>query len=93
MAETDQDVVVISEEEEEEEFLGHLNINEAAWYSSDIEKTFVDLKELLNEDGKDALIVMIHVLKKWMSQLWTHMAEADPNVVLHCIIELSCVTL
>ena len=83
MAEAEPDVMEIPDvEEEEEEYLGHWNINEANKYSQDIDNIIDDFHNLLNEDWKDALPVIIGALKRWISQLWMHMAEADPKVVL-----------
>ena len=76
--------------------LGHpvaINTPEAQEYWATIEKIFNNFKELLKEDHKDALVVVIQTLKRHMVKSWDQMAAAEVDAVIHTIHKPSCVTL
>ena len=83
MAEGGNDVVVISNDQSTPgPSSGPINTPEAQEYRDTIEKIFNDFKELLKEDHKDALVVMVRALKKHMVKSWEQMMVAEVDAVI-----------
>ena len=62
--------------------MGPINTLEAEVYCMGIEKIMDDFRELLNEDRKDALVMMVRALKRHMAQSWENMAGTEVDTVM-----------
>ena len=72
---------------------GPQNLREAEAYVEKVNQIFEDLGELLCEDNKDALLSMIHRLKKHMECHWEQMKNADVDTVVKVIRHPACLHL
>ena len=72
---------------------GHIDIPEAQEFQDMIEKIFCNFRDLLKEDHKDALVVMVWALKRHMVKSWDQITATEVNVVICMIHEPSCVML
>ena len=94
MAEGGDDVVIIPDEPTVPgPSSGPINMPEAQEYHDMIEKIFNDFRDLLKEDHKDALVVMVWALKRHMVKSWDQMTAMEVDVVIHTIQKPSCVKL
>ena len=87
MAVKDAPPVINLLEEEEEEWPEAVaqNPEEAEQYVDKINHIFDHLSELIHEDKKDALGMMIRNFKKLVVKQWEMMGDVDIDVVLHTI--------
>ena len=94
MAEGGDDIVIIPDEPTvPEPSSGPINMPEPQEYCNMIEKIFDNFRDMLKEDHKDALVVMVQALKRHMVKSWDQMTAMEVNVVIHTIHQPSCVML
>ena len=95
MAANDDPVVDLVEEEEEEEWpeVGVQNIEEAERYTHKINNVFDHLSVLIHQDTKTALSQTIQNFKKVMAKQWESMGDANVDVVLRLIKDLTALYL
>ena len=94
MAEGGRDIVIIDDDAPGTgPPMGQTNTLEAEAYCMGIEKIMDDFRKLLNEDRKDALVMMVQALKRHMAKSWENMAGAEVDTVMRTIQEPSCVML
>ena len=78
-------IELLDEEEEEWPDTGAQNPEETQQYVNKINNIFDNLSELIHEDKKDALGMMIRNFKKWIVKQWATMGDADVDIVLRTI--------
>ena len=95
MAAKDDLVVDLVEEEEEEEWpeVGVQNIEEAERYTDKINNVFDHLSVLIHQDTKMALAQTIQNFKKVVAKQWESMGDADVDIVLRSIKDLTALYL
>ena len=94
MAARDDPVVDLVEEEEEEwPEAGAQNVEEAEWYQDKINHVFDHLSVLIHEDTKTALSQTIQNFKKVVTKQWESMGDADVDVILRSIRDLTALYL
>ena len=88
-------VIDLVEEEEEEEWpeAGVQNIEEAECYTEKINNVFNHLSALIHQDTKTALAQTIQNFKKIVVKQWESMGNADVDVVLRSIKDLTALYL
>lgn len=52
-----------------------------------------DFTDLLNEDGKDALLVTIYALKRKMASQFKAIEQVDVDIIMKCMKDPSCLFL
>ena len=72
---------------------GPINTTEAQEYRDTIEKIFDNFKELLKEDCKDALVVMVRALKRHMVKSWEQMMVTEVDAMIRTIHKPSYIML
>ena len=95
MAAKDDPVIDLVEEEEEEEWpeMGVQNPEEAEHYTEKINNVFDHLSTLIHQDMKTALSQTIQNFKKIVAWQWESMGDADVDVILRSIKDLTAVYL
>ena len=83
------------EEEEEDDWpeSGPVNLQEAKKYMDHINDVFDTMAEMLHSNNKDALPKCIRTFKKLIAKDWHSMTDADPEVVIRLIYDLTCIYL
>ena len=83
------------EEEEEDDWpeSGPVNLQEAKAYMDCINDVFDAMAEMLHNNNKDTLPKCIRTLKKLIAKDWHSMTDADPEVVIRSIHNLTCIYL
>ena len=86
-------IELVEEEEEEWPEAGAQNVAEAEQYQDRITNIFNHLSTLIHEDMKDALGQMVKNLKKVVAKQWEVMGDADIDVILRTIRDLTALYL
>ena len=92
-AKADPVVDLVEEEEEEWPEAGVQNIEEAECYQDKINNIFDYLLTLINQDTKTALSQTIQNFKKVVACQWESMGDADMDVILRMIKDLTALYL
>ena len=95
MAAKDPEVIDIPDEGDEGDFpeAGPQNPVEAKSYMDKLDNIFSTMDDLLQDDRKDMLHIMVVALKRVMAKHLKQMLEANIDLVLKAIHDLSCVYL
>ena len=96
MAEKEPEVVQIDDDDDDVEELqakGPRNCHLAEEYARTLDEAMEDFRDLIREDRKDALKVMVKALKRKMTSQFEEMKNADIEVILKCVKDTSCLTL
>ena len=88
MAEQNPEVINITDDDEEDwPEMGPVNVSEAKRYVDKITDIFNNLSELLHADQKDVIPTMIRIFCKLVVKHWESMSDANPEVVIHSIVD------
>ena len=95
MAKKEPDIMQINDEDdtEEQQVKGPRNHHLAKEYARALDETMEDFRNLIREDRKYTLKVMVKALKRKMASQFKEMKNADVKVILKCVKDTSCLTL
>ena len=95
MAEKETEVVQIDNDNDTEELqaAGPRNHCLTEEYARTLDQTMEEFRDLIREDRKDRLKVMVKALKRRMTLQFKEIKNADVKVILKCIKDTSCLTL
>ena len=95
MAEKEPEVVQIDHDNDVEELQakGPRNCHLAEEYARTLDEAMEDFRDLIKEDRKYTLKVMVNALKRKMTSQFEEMKNADVQVILGCVKDTSCLTL
>ena len=93
VAKDDPVIDLVDEEEEEWPEVGVQNIEEAEQYTERINNVFDHLLTLIHQDTKTALAQTIQNFKKIVAKQWQSMGDANVDVSLRSIKDLTAVYL
>ena len=72
---------------------GPVNLRQAEEYTQILNRLFNRFMELIKEDKRDALEMMVRAVKDHMSKIWPDMATADISIMMLTIMDPSCAAL
>ena len=72
---------------------GPVNLRHAEEYTEILNGLFDRFLELIKEDQRDALEMMVGAVKDHMSKTWPDMATADVSIMMLTITDPSCAAL
>ena len=87
------DVIIIEDDPDDFPEAGPQNQAEAHEYMDKLDMIFSHMDDLLTNDRKDMLQVMVAALKKTMAKHWCQMVEANVDLVLRAVHDPACMYL